>query len=217
MLGVGFGVAEEPLLRDLPGYRGAVARGARFFNSHPYLCGLAVGAAARAEHDGVPPAQIERLRTALCGPLGSLGDTLVWAGWLPLTSALALVAVALGLGWWAVLGFLVVYNAGHVALRYWALEAGWAHGMDVAPALRHPALQRSGALLPPAMALAMGAAIPLVASYLGGAFAPPLRVAIGAGVVGGVLLLRWPWLRLTGVRLGLVFVAVGLVVGWVWR
>jgi PTS system mannose-specific IID component len=226
MLGVGFGVAEEPLLRDLRGagtdgketpYRGAVARGARFFNAHPYLCGLAVGAAARAEHDGIPPAQIERLRTALCGPLGSLGDALVWAGWLPLTSGLALVAVALGFGWWAVIGFLIVYNVGHVALRCWALAAGWTSGMDVASALRHPALQRSGALLRPAMALAMGAAIPLVASYLGGAFAMPLRVAIGAGVVGGVLLLRWPLLRLTGVRLGLVFVVLGLAAGWLWR
>ena len=95
MQGIGVGVAEEPLLRDLRAeggsdgvaYRTAVARGAHFFNAHPYLCGLAVGAAARAEHDGVPPEQVERLRTALCGPLGSLGDRLVWAGWLPFTSA----------------------------------------------------------------------------------------------------------------------------------
>ncbi|HUL02758.1 MAG TPA: PTS system mannose/fructose/sorbose family transporter subunit IID [Gemmatimonadales bacterium] len=226
MLGVGFGVAEEPLLRDLAGagtraretpYREAVARGSRFFNAHPYLCGLAVGAAARAENDGAPPAQIERLRTALCGPLGSLGDTLVWAGWLPFTSAVALAAVALGLGWWAVLGFLVIYNVGHVTLRSWALAAGWAHGLNVATALRHPGLQRSGAVLGPAMALGMGAALPLVASYLGGAFAAPLRLAIAVGVGGGVLLLRWSWLRLTGVRLGLVFLTVGLIVGLLWR
>ena len=68
MQGVGMGVAEEPLLRDLrvagngAAYRAAVARGAHFFNAHPYLCGLAVGAAARAEHEGVPPEQVERLR-----------------------------------------------------------------------------------------------------------------------------------------------------------
>ena len=71
MQGVGMGVAEEPLLRDLRGggngtaYRSAVARGAHFFNAHPYLCGLAVGATARAEHEGVPAEQVERLRTAL--------------------------------------------------------------------------------------------------------------------------------------------------------
>ena len=64
MLGVGVGVAEEPLLRDLGDakYQPAVARGAHFFNAHPYLVGLAVGAAARAEHDGASPDQVERLR-----------------------------------------------------------------------------------------------------------------------------------------------------------
>src|SRR5947208_9605690 len=116
--GIGVGVAEEPLLRDLQAagngaaYRAAVARGAHFFNAHPYLCGLAVGAAARAEHEGATPNQVERLRSALCGPLGSLGDRLVWAGWLPVTSGLALIGVALGLGMDAVLGFLIVYNVG---------------------------------------------------------------------------------------------------------
>ena len=104
LLGVGVGVAEEPLLRDLADgkYRPAVARGAHFFNAHPYLIGLAVGAAARAEHDGAAPDQIERLREALCGPLGSLGDRLVWAGWLPFLSGLTLAAIALGAGWIAV-------------------------------------------------------------------------------------------------------------------
>ncbi|PYO82959.1 MAG: hypothetical protein DMD65_07125 [Gemmatimonadetes bacterium] len=141
MQGIGVGVAEEPLLRDLraaanggggggggAAYRAAVARGAHFFNAHPYLCGLAVGAAARAEHEGVPPEQVERLRAALCGPLGSLGDRLVWTGWLPCTTGLAIAGVALGLDLRAVGAFLVVYNLGHVALRWWALRAGWARG-----------------------------------------------------------------------------------------
>src|SRR2546422_542378 len=133
LLGVGVGVAEEPLLRDLADgkYRPAVARGAHFFNAHPYLIGLAVGAAARAEHDGAAPDQIERLREALCGPLGSLGDRLVWAGWLPFLSGLTLAAIALGAGWVAVAAFLIVYNIGHVALRWWALKAGWTHGVHV--------------------------------------------------------------------------------------
>jgi PTS system mannose-specific IID component len=223
MQGVGFGVAEEPLLRDLgragdsAAYRGALARGAHFFNAHPYLCGLAVGAAARAEHDGIPPAQVERLRTALCGPLGSLGDRLVWAGWLPLTSGLALAAVALGLGWWAVVGFLALYNAGHVALRWWALRAGWARGTRVAEALRQPFLRRAGAVVEPGMALAMGAALPLAAAYLGGPFPGWARMTVGIVAALGLLLLRWRRLGLTGLRLGLGAVAAALVVGWAWR
>lgn len=222
MQGVGMGVAEEPLLRDLrvaengAAYRAAVARGAHFFNAHPYFCGLAVGAAARAEHEGVPPEQVERLRTALCGPLGSLGDRLVWAGWLPFTSGLALIGVALGLGLRAVLGFLVVYNAGHVALRWWGLRAGWTHGMRVALALREPFLQRAVALSGPAMAVVVGAALPLVARYLSAGFLGWSRAALAGVGVGGFVLLWWLRARLTSVRLGLALIAIAALVGWLW-
>jgi PTS system mannose-specific IID component len=227
MQGIGVGVAEEPLLRDLraaangggggAAYRAAVARSAHFFNAHPYLCGLAVGAAARAEHEGVPPEQVERLRAALCGPLGSLGDRLVWAGWLPLMSALALIGVALGGGWWAIVGFLALYNAGHVALRWWALRAGWAHGMGVAAALHQPVLQRAAALSGPAMALAVGAALPLAAQYLSGAFTGWSRGAVAVVAAGGFALLWWRRGKLTGLRLGLALLAVAALAAGLWR
>ncbi len=227
MQGIGVGVAEEPLLRDLgagnggsggeAAYRAAVARGAHFFNAHPYLCGLVVGAAARAEHEGVPPAQVERLRAALCGPLGSLGDRLVWAGWLPFTSGLALIGVALGLDLWAVVGFLALYNVGHVTLRWWALAAGWAHGARVAAALHQPVLQRAARLSGPAMACAVGAALPLAATYLSGPFAGWSRTAFAAAAAGGVALLWWRRGKLTGLRFGLALLAVAALVGWVWR
>jgi PTS system mannose-specific IID component len=222
MLGLGIGVAEEPLLRDLRdgtdgAYRAAVARAAHFFNAHPYLCGLAVGAAARAEHEGAPPAHVERLRTALCGPLGSLGDRLVWAGWLPLMSALAVVGGALGLGWVSVAVFLVVYNAGHVALRWWALRAGWEYGTRVAAALHHPVLLRAAAIVGPAMAVATGLALPLAAAYLGGLFTGAAKTAVAAGAAVGFLVLRFKPGRVTGLRLGLTFVALALLGGLVWR
>ena len=218
MLGLGVGVAEEPLLRDLKDgqYRPAVARGARFFNAHPYLIGLAVGAAARAEHDGTPPDQIERLREALCGPLGSLGDRLVWAGWLPFLSGLTLVAVALGAGLGAVAAFLIIYNIGHVTLRWWALRAGWTHGARVSTALHHPALHKATALLGPAMAFAVGVALPVAARFLAAPF--PRWGQLGAVVTAGVafLLLRWRGDRLSGLRVALGLAAVALVVGWIW-
>src|SRR3989475_3168956 len=219
MLGVGVGVAEEPLLRDLADgkYRPAVARGAHFFNSHPYLTGLAVGAAARAEHDGAPPDQIERLREALCGPLGSLGDRLVWAGWLPLLSGLTIAAIALGAGWFAVAGFLIVYNIGHVALRWWALNAGWTYGARVSVALHSPMLQKALALLGPAMAFAVGFALPLAARFLAVPFPRwgQLAAVVTAGLV--VLAVRWRSGRVNGCRVGLGVSAVALVVGLIWQ
>jgi PTS system mannose-specific IID component len=218
MLGLGVGVAEEPLLRDLDGgrYRPAVARGAHFFNAHPYMIGLAVGAAARAEHDGAPPDQIERLREALCGPLGSLGDRLVWAGWLPFLSGLTLVAIALGAGWAAIAGFLIIYNSGHVALRWWALHAGWTHGTRVGAALHHPVLHKATALLGPAMAVVVGLALPLAVRYLAAPF--PRWGQLAAVLTAGVafVLLRWRGDRLSGLRIALALAAIALVVGWIW-
>ena len=222
--GVGFAVAEEPLLRDLargPGgedaYRAALARGAHLFNAHPYLGGMAVGAVARAEHEGTPPGQVERLRQTLGSPLGSLGDRLVWAGWLPLNAALTLIGVALGWGWWAVVGFLTLYNIGHVFLRAWALRAGWRRGSRVVEALRAPALRRADTALGVVTPLAMGAALPLTAAYLGTPL-PGWGRALAAGVgILGLVLLHWRGLALTGLRLGLGVLAVALVAGWVWR
>jgi PTS system mannose-specific IID component len=222
MIGLGAGVAAEPLLRDLKtsdgdgAYRDAVGRGSGFFNSHPYLAGLAVGATARAEHDHVPPEQIERLRAALCGPLGSLGDRLVWAGWLPFVSGLAVAAAALGAGAAAVVGFLVLYNAGHVFLRWWALRAGWDHGMRVAAALHAPALQRAARLTAPAMAFAMGMALPAGGAALSGVEPVWARAVFIALTVVGLGVLGWRRGVFDGARLGLVVTLLALAVGVLW-
>jgi mannose PTS system EIID component len=147
--GNGIGFCVEPALRHLPGgvdgdaYRAALARQCAYFNAHPYLASLAVGALARAELDQTPPDKLVRFRTALCGPLGSLGDRLVWAAWLPACSLVALLLFGLGAGPALVaLGFLGLYNAGHLALRAWGLGAGWLHGLRLASALGANWLQR---------------------------------------------------------------------------
>ncbi|HTY06555.1 MAG TPA: PTS system mannose/fructose/sorbose family transporter subunit IID [Gemmatimonadales bacterium] len=222
LIGVGTGFAAEPLLRPLRAddearYHAALGRATRYFNSHPYLTGVGVGALARAEWDGTPPEQIERLRGALAGPLGSIGDRLVWAGWVPTLSALTLAAVAWGVGLRAVAAFLLVYNAGHLALRWWGLSAGWSRGARVAGALQAPWIRRAGEILGPVTALALGFALPLVAVWSGEAFRGWARItlAVTAAVTFG--LLRWRPDVLSGLRLGLVLVVVALIAGIVWR
>ncbi len=133
LMGTGIGFAMEPALRYLPGgirgpaYRAALARESRYFNAHPYLAGIAVGALTRAELDGVDPVRIERFRTALAGPLGSVGDRLVWASWLPFCSLVALCIYGFGRSPLAVVGtFLMLYNLGHFGLRAWGLSLGLA-------------------------------------------------------------------------------------------
>ena len=208
LAGNGIAFCIEPALRLLPGgaggeaYRAALAREAGFFNAHPYLAAVAVGALARAELDGEPAARIERFRTALCAPLGSVGDQLVWAGWLPFCSVLALGAYALGAGAGAVLGlFLLLYNAGHLALRTWGLRTGWRRGLRVAPALGNPVLRRGPAHLARAVALVGGAAVPLALHRLAGGGEP--LAAIVAAVAAGVVVLARSHERVHGWQLAL--------------
>ncbi|MDB4879156.1 MAG: hypothetical protein JWL60_602, partial [Gemmatimonadetes bacterium] len=132
LIGNGIGFCVEPALRLLPGgvhgpaFKAAMTRESAYFNAHPYLAAVAVGALARAELSQVPPERIERFRTALSGPLGSVGDRLVWAGWLPFCSLVALVAFGTGARPAVIVAiFLLLYNAGHLALRGWGLHVGW--------------------------------------------------------------------------------------------
>jgi len=148
MLGSGFAFAMLPGLErlfadDPEALESSVERHLEHFNAHPYLSGMAVGAALRLEADGTSPETVRRFKTAVRGPLGGLGDALVWASWLPAVSLAALFMVWLGLpGWAAAAGFLLVYNAGHVALRIWGFRAGLREGRGVAQVLARAGLGR---------------------------------------------------------------------------
>jgi len=214
LLGNGIGFCVEPALRRLPGgvhtpeFKAALARESQYFNAHPYFASLAVGALARAELDREPGERIERFRTALCGPLGSVGDRLVWAGWLPFCSLLALAAFGLGAGPFVVLAlFLITYNIGHFALRLWGLSTGWQHGLRVASALGNPVLRRGPQQIARVAALAAGIALPLALSRVIG----PGRALIGgvllAVVVGEMLIVKLSG-RIEGWRLALVVLAL---------
>jgi PTS system mannose-specific IID component len=197
LLGNGIGFCVEPALRLLPGgqggeaYRQALARQSQYFNAHPYLAAVAVGALARAELDGEPPVRIERFRTALCGPLGSVGDRLVWAGWVPFCSFLTLAAVGLGLGpMGTVLFFLAIYNAGHLWLRVWGLREGLRRGLRVAQALGHPVLRQGPVQVARATAIAAGVALPLVLSRIIGSGRAHTVEVLAAVAIGAVILAR---------------------------
>jgi mannose PTS system EIID component len=200
LMGPGIGFAVEPVLRRLPGgpcgaaYREALTRESRYFNAHPYLASLAVGALARAELDGVPGAQIDRFRTALCGPLGGVGDRIVWAGWLPCCSFLALAVFGLGGGPVAVVAtFLLVYNVGHIALRAWGLRAGYATGLRVAGTLGTRFFREGPEMLSRVGAFLAGIALPLaLARVIGPGRREPLVVGgvLVATVAGAILLAR---------------------------
>lgn len=207
LVGNGIGFCMEPALRQLPGgrageaYRAALARQSQYFNAHPYMAAVAVGALARAELDGVEPARIERFRTAMCGPLGSVGDRLMWASWLPLCALVALLTFALGGGAASTtLTFLISFNAGHVALRIWGMNVGWREGLKVASALGNPVLRHGPLHIARAGALLAGVALPLLIQRLVGGDRLAQGEILAAVLVGGYLVTRrhgrleaWKW------------------------
>ncbi len=200
LIGPGIGFCTEPALRGLPEgpagapYHEALARESRYFNAHPYFAALAVGALSRVELDRVPPTMIERFRVALCGPLGSIGDRMVWAGWLPCCSLLALALFGLGGGPGVVVGaFLLVFNAGHLALRAWGLRAGYGAGLRLAGTLGTPFFRRGPEVLARAGALLAGVALPLaLARVIGPGRREPLIVGgvLGVMIIGTIVLTR---------------------------
>jgi PTS system mannose-specific IID component len=162
MIGAGMAFTMLPLLRRI--YAGdpvrlseAVARHQGAFNSHPYLSGMAAGALARAEFEGASPTSIERFRTALRGPLGTVGDRLIWASWRPACLLTAIAAFGVGLDpLWSVVSFLVTFNAGHVGVRIWGFHRGWTEGLAVGQALHEDWLVRVPQLLAPCILLLLG-------------------------------------------------------------
>ncbi len=210
MIGNGIAFAAEPAFRLLPGgrdgeaYHAAVARHSRYFNAHPYLAALAVGALVRAELDGEAGERVERFRTACCGPLGAAGDRLVWAGWLPFCSALALLAYGLGASAAGVLlTFVGTYNVAHVALRAWGLRAGYREGLKIAAALGSPVLRTGPLHVARALAVVAGVALPLVLLRVRAGTPTPIGFELGLAALLAVALARWQ-ARTDGWRVGVI-------------
>jgi PTS system mannose-specific IID component len=177
LIGGGFAWMMIPALRRIHGEdaEAAIARHVEPFNSHPYLVGIAVGAVIRMEEEGVDPETIRRFKAAVRGPLGSLGDRLVWAAIRPTLLLLALLAWAVGgPPLWVSIGFLVAYNAVHLGLRWWGLQVGLSEGPRVARRLQEVDLARR-------------------AGRIGGHGAMALGVFCGVLVAGSLGMGLWGW------------------------
>jgi mannose PTS system EIID component len=214
MGGIGVAYAAAPLLDEgvAPERRaGSLARSAEFFNSHPWLTGLAVGAEARAERDGVPAEQIQRLRAALGGPLGALGDRVIWAGLVPVLSAVAVVGAGV-VGW--AMPVLAVILAG--ALRWevtrWSLRRGLESGMRVATVLKDCTLSRISTSVGLAAAAGTGLAAAFVARGAVARMAPgvSLWLVLVGGALGLAVVLK-AGARLPAYRLALVASGLALI------
>lgn len=218
----GWIVTIEPLLRLVPGgkhgrtYRDAMMRAGQYYNSHPFFANFAVGAVARAELKGVEPEQIERFRDAIKGPLGSVGDRLIWGGVLPVSSSLGLLTMIAVSPLAGVVVFLVLFNAVHVLIRAWGLRQGWRHGLGVSKPLHSRSLQGSIKLGEYATPFVYGLATPLLAEQLLNGFDVGARIAALAAAAMTVVCLRWLLPTIGAARLGAGAVIAALLIGALW-
>jgi PTS system mannose-specific IID component len=170
---------------------------------------------ARAEHQGLPIEQMERFRRALAGPLGSVGDKLVWAGTGPIVSAIGLILAVVVSPVVAVVVLLAIHNTVNVGLRVWALHAGWYGGLNVAQRLDISILKWGFKIAGPATACALGVMLPIVTAWLVSDFEPNAVTAVGVVAAVGILLARWLWPTLGGIRFGLIVVILAALAGWI--
>lgn len=105
------------------------------FNANPYLATYALGAVAKLEETRASEEEIGKFKNSLRGPLGALGDNLVWMNLRPtlliLGMTLAPISGALG-----AMVFWLLYNIYQVHLRARGLFKGYDLGLKVASDLR---------------------------------------------------------------------------------
>jgi mannose/fructose/N-acetylgalactosamine-specific phosphotransferase system component IID len=100
------------------------------FNANPYLAGYALGTVAELEERNASGEQIARFKDALRGPLGALGDTLMWQNIRPALLMLG-VGLAAGLGVYGALAVWLVFNLYQAYLRVRGILKGYALGWEV--------------------------------------------------------------------------------------
>ncbi len=195
MQNLGFAYALYPALKKLypePAQLEAAAnRHLQFFNCHPYAAALIVGGAVQHEEriarGQEPPEKVSAFKAALMGPLAALGDGFFWLSLQPACGALAVLA-GLFLDLWAVLVYLLVYNAIHLVLRGWFFAAGYRRGDAVIRVLSSAKLPQKGDWLRRVAAVACGAVAGVVLSLWPAAQdLPAAGSGLGRAVAGAVL------------------------------
>ncbi len=143
MLSVGFAYALFPVAKVLyktkEGQIEFIRRHLKFFNAHPYFASYAIGAIARVEEDVINNKadlqQVERLKNALIGPLGALGDQMFWGTIKPAAILIGVIAVLVSpniyIFLYLFIFLLLIYNIPHLYIRFYGILEGYRKGLQV--------------------------------------------------------------------------------------
>ncbi|MBW6509896.1 MAG: PTS system mannose/fructose/sorbose family transporter subunit IID [Desulfuromonadales bacterium] len=136
MQGLGFLFALLPGLRKIYSeeqMREVSLRHAGYFNTHPYLAPLVVGAVLKLEeeraiHGEDRSIDIDDFKEIVAAPYAAIGDALFWGGLRPLVAGITLFFAVKGIVW-APLIFLLVFNLFPFWFRIVFFEYGYRHGI----------------------------------------------------------------------------------------
>ena len=157
MLGLGWAFAMMPILHRFKVHGDArkafLRRHLTFFNASPFVSSFALGTVANLEEaadrrrpnassDGDRMDHVERIKVALSGPLGSVGDRLFWHGFRPMAALLGVASTMLW-GIWGALVFLVAFNLPHFYFRFYGVMQGHRLGLEIAKEFSRPLYKRS--------------------------------------------------------------------------
>ncbi len=110
------------------------------FNANPYLAAYAVGAVAKMEGQNAAPQQIIRFKELMRGPLGAVGDSLIWQNLRPALLILGVVLTS-GFGVYGALVVWLMFNLYQAYLRARGIHKGYALGLGVSSDLGRGHLQ----------------------------------------------------------------------------
>lgn len=136
MQGLGFLFALLPGLQRLcppEELAKACLRHAGYFNTHPYLAPLVVGAVLKLEEERAAQGDdrsidINDFKEIVAAPYAAIGDALFWGGLRPLVAAVALFFAIKGIIWTPLI-FLLLYNLIPFWFRVVFFEYGYRHGL----------------------------------------------------------------------------------------
>ena len=111
------------------------------FNANPYMVDYAVGAVIKLEEDRTPEEQIIRFKSSLRGPLGAIGDRLIWQNLKPALLILSL-ALCITIGAWGGVVFWLLFNFFQVYHRARGIIKGYNLGWELSSELTKGYLQR---------------------------------------------------------------------------
>lgn len=113
---------------------GALKRHLEFFNTHPYLPTFVAGMVIAMEEKGEDADTVRGVKVALMGPLGGIGDAIIWLTFLPIFAGIG-VSLSMQGNIAGPVIYLVLMNILNFGIKYWGLFFGYNMGLQMLKSL----------------------------------------------------------------------------------